>query len=168
MKVLMISGDPKLLEPHTEAHERFLLQCAAVDELRLVVWSPRAPFAVLGALGAVLTTRFDVVTAQDPLWRGLLALVLARLGGAKLQIQVHQNVDALLGINRAIFKAVVKRADAIRAVSETIKAQVERAGARVYVDVLPVFIDLEVLKRAPAADLKKEFPQFGKTVFWIG
>lgn len=168
MRVLMISGDPRIFNPHTEAHERFALQRAEVTELAAYVWSPRRPWAVVPILLAALARHYDVVTAQDPFWRGALGLVAARLGGARLQIQVHGDLRAVRGLRLALLKTVLWHADRIRAVSEKIKEQVERIGARAYVDVLPVFVDLEAVRAAHAADLKHEFPHFGKFMLFIG
>jgi glycosyltransferase involved in cell wall biosynthesis len=164
----MISGDARMLTPGTEAHERFLLQKSQVDELRPIVWGPRAPLALFSVLGAALTRRYDVVTAQDPLWRGLLGLIAARLGGARLQAQLHGDLSYVRGFSQTLLKTVLRHADAVRAVSDAIKAQAEGLGARAFVDVLPVFVDAQAIDAAPAADLKKEFPQFGKTVLFAG
>jgi glycosyltransferase involved in cell wall biosynthesis len=168
MKVLMITGDDRFLVPGTEAHQRFLLQKGQVDELKVVVWSPRHPLALFSILGQALSHRFDVVTAQDPVWRGALALLAARLGGAKLQVQLHGDLRYVRSFSRTLLKIVLWHADAIRAVSEHIRAQAEEVGVRVFVDVLPVFVDAEAIRSAPAADVKKEFPRFGKTVLFAG
>lgn len=168
MRVLMISGDKRILMPGTEAHERYLLQKRQVEELRPIIWGPNAPLALFLILGAALFGRYDVVTAQDPLWRGLLGLVAARLGGARVQVQLHGNLDYVRGISRAVLKIVLRHADAVRAVSDVIKMQAEALGARAFVDVLPVFIDADAVRAAPMADIKKEFPQFGKTVLFVG
>jgi glycosyltransferase involved in cell wall biosynthesis len=164
----MISGDARMLVPGTEAHERYLLQKRQVDELAVAVWSPRRPLALFSVLGRALTRRFDVVTAQDPLWRGLLGLIAARLGGARLQVQLHGDLRHVRGLSRALLRFVLRHADAARAVSDRIREQAEALGARPFIDVLPVFVDAEAIRDAPAADLKKEFPQFGKTVLFAG
>ncbi len=168
MKVLMITGDARMLRPGTEAHRRYLLQKAQVEELKVVIWNPRQPLALFEVLGLALTRRFDVVTTQDPLWRGLLGLVAARLGGAKLQVQLHGDLDYIRGFSHILLQIVLRHTDAVRAVSDRIRAQAEGMGTRVFVDVLPVFIDAAVIDAAPAADIKKEFPQFGKTVLFVG
>lgn len=164
----MITGDKRIFEPGTEAHERFMLQQAQVDELMAVLWSPRRPLALFKVLGLALTRRFNVVTVQDPLWRGLLGLVAARLGGSRLQVQLHGDLRYVSGFSHVLLQIVLWHADAIRAVSETIKAQADALGVRVYIDVLPVFVDADVIRAAPAADVKKEFPRFGKTVLFVG
>src|SRR2546430_1975316 len=121
MKVLMISGDARMFEPGTEAHTRFELQRAQVDELKAVVWGPRNPLAFLSVLGAALTRRFDVVTTQDPLWRGLMGLIATKLGGTRLQVQVHGDLDAVA--QRTLARFVLSHADSVRVVSEKIKTQ---------------------------------------------
>lgn len=168
MNVLMITGDARMQVIGTEAHARYELQQAQVDELCVVVWSPRRPLGLFAVLGQALTRRFDVVTTQDAVWRGLLGLVAARLGGARLQVQLHGDLAYVRGLSRAVLKRVLWHADAVRAVSERVRAQAEALGTRVFVDVLPVFVDTKVIDAAPAADLKKEFPQFGKTVLFAG
>jgi glycosyltransferase involved in cell wall biosynthesis len=164
----MISGDRRLLEPGTEANARLSLQKAQVDELRVFVWGPRNVLGVFGIIIAALFNRFDVVTAQDAQWRGMLGLVAARLGRARLQVQVHGDPRAAGRVGHVLMQVVLWHADAVRAVSEKVKAEVERLGTRVYVDVLPVFVDLEAVAAAHAADFKKEFPRFGKVVLFVG
>ena len=82
MKILMITGD-RSFKP---GHARFELQRRAVEELAVVyrgrgsMW-PKIP-----------QIHFDVVTAQDPFWRGFLAWFLAHRRGARLNIQVHTDL----------------------------------------------------------------------------
>jgi glycosyltransferase involved in cell wall biosynthesis len=168
MKVLMISGDARMFEPGTEANKRYILQKSQVEELKAVVWSPRRPLAFFAVLAQALTRRFDVVTAQDPLWRGMLGWIAARIGGAKFQAQVHGDLSVLNSFNHALAQIVLWHADLVRVVSERIKVQAEAIGTRTFVDVLPVFVDLDAVRATPAADLKKEFPQFGKFVLFVG
>lgn len=168
MKVLMISGDRRMLEQGTEAHERYELQRAQVDELRVMLWGPRNVLGAFGVIAAALSHDFDVVTTQDAAWRGLLGLAAARLGRAKLQVQVHGDLRMVSKIQHMIMQIVLWHADSVRVVSARISAQVEEIGTRGVVHILPVYIDADAIHQAPAADLKKEFPQFGKTVLFIG
>ncbi len=168
MKVLMITGDKRMLEPGTEAHERYLLQKGQVDELRVFVWGPRNVLSAFGILTAALSKDYDVVSTQDALWRGLLGLVVARLAGSTLQVQVHGDLMAVGPVGHMLMQIVLWHADVVRVVSARIKAQVEEVGTRATVHILPVYIDADTIRRAPAADIKKEFPQFGKTVLFVG
>lgn len=141
----MITGDKNF-----SASPRFALQQAQVEKLELVymgkgsVW-PKIPAG-----------EFDVVTAQDPFWRGLFAWRVARRIGAKLNIQVHTSVLNVLG------KFILHRADSIRVVSEKIKKQVEGIGVKVPVYVLPIYIDLSKFKNVVRQ------PHDKKTILWVG
>src|SRR5690348_3856850 len=106
MKVLMISGDARMFVEGTEAHARFVLQKSQVEELRAIVWGPRTPLALFEIFKAALTRRYDVVTTQDPLWRGFVGWIAARVGGAKLQVQVHGDLRALNAFNQALAQVV--------------------------------------------------------------
>ena len=145
MKVLMITGDKNFA-----ASERFALQAAQVEKLEVLymgwghVW-PKIPAGI-----------FDVVTAQDPFWRGLFAWIVARRIGATLNIQVHTSVVTALG------KFILRKADSIRVVSEKIKKQVEGMGITAPIRVLPVYIDVSKFQTiAPQ-------PHDKKTILWIG
>ena len=60
MKVLIITGDKKF----GPGHERYELQRSVVDELAVVYWGRGSYWPKLPK------ERFDVVTTQDPFWRG--------------------------------------------------------------------------------------------------
>ncbi len=153
----MISGDQKLVRAGTSAHERFLLQKNAVEALELVLWPQQfwKPFFVSG--------KFDVVTSQDPFWRGLMALVAARRLGAKLNIQVHADIDAQSLAKHVLSKIVLRHASSVRAVSQKIKMQVERS-TKAPVSVLPIYIDASRF----AAVVHEQHPKFAKTILWVG
>jgi glycosyltransferase involved in cell wall biosynthesis len=89
---------------------------------------------------------FDVVTAQDPFWSGLIALRVARRAGARLNVQVHSDIDAQSWVKRVLAQVVLRRADSIRVVSARIQKQVVRLGAKAHITVLPVYIDIERFK----------------------
>ena len=145
MKVLMITGDKNF-----SASPRFALQASQVEKLDVVymgkgsVW-PKVPAG-----------HFDVVTAQDPFWRGLFAWRVARRIGAKLNIQVHTSVLNVLG------KFILRRADSVRVVSEKIKKQVENLGVKASVRVLPIYIDVSKFRNI----VKQSHDQ--KTILWVG
>jgi glycosyltransferase involved in cell wall biosynthesis len=157
MRVLMISGDQNLARPGTSAHARFLMQQGAVEALELIVW-PRqfwAPFFVSG--------EFDVVTSQDPFWRGLVAWVAAKRLRVKLNIQVHADLDAQSPLKHILSQIVLRHAGSVRAVSLKIKEQVARY-TNAPVSVLPIFIDTTKfvgLKKIP-------HERFKYTIVWIG
>ena len=150
MKVLMITGDGQF----GPGHPRYDLQKSAVDKLAVVYLGRSAPWPKIPA------GRFDVVTAQDPFWRGLFAWVIARRTGAKFNVQVHTSVLTMLG------KFVLRRADSVRVVSEKIKQQVERAGVTAPVHVLPIYIEISKFKTIVRHPSKSDL--LDKTILWIG
>jgi glycosyltransferase involved in cell wall biosynthesis len=105
---------------------------------------------------------FDVVTAQDPFWRGLFAWVVARRLHASLNVQVHADLDGQRVVKRMLAKAVLRHAHSVRVVSEKIKLQMKRLGVRAPITVLPVFVDIaqytSVVRR----------PHTAKNILWLG
>ena len=160
MNILMISGDKNLLIPGSEAHARLELQRNRVDQLDVFVWPQ-----VHSLREIFIPSRknvYDVVTAQDPFWRGLLAWRIARRIGAKLNLQVHTDVSAQPFWRRTLACFLLWRADSVRVVSEKIKEQIEAAGAKAHICVLPVYVDV-----ARFQNLEPE-PHAQKTILWIG
>ena len=126
----MITGD-KSFGP---GHPRFELQKSAVEELAVIYWGR-------GALWPKIPKgQFDVVTVQDPFWRGLFAWVVARRLGVKLNVQVHTDLAVQSLLRRVLAQIVLRHADSVRVVSEKIKNQIH---VRARVSVLPIFIDIE-------------------------
>lgn len=137
MRVLMISGDRNVLIPGTPAYARMELQRGAVERLEVVFWGRGAllaPFRVQG--------QFDVVTVQDPLLRGAFAYRAAKKLEARLNVQVHMDLDALSWWQRVLARWVLQRADSVRVVSQKIKSQAEHMGVKAPIHVLPVFVDV--------------------------
>lgn len=156
MKVLMITGDKNILTPGTRAYERFALQRAAVERLEAVYWGKNATRPVLPE-GA-----FDVVTVQDPFWRGLFALRVARRLGATCNVQVHTDLSKQSFFRRLLARLVLRRADSVRVVSQKLAGQVARFGVRVPIRVLPVYADLARFRALV------RHPHETPTVLWIG
>lgn len=132
MKVLVITGDRSFKPGHT----RYDLQRSVVDDLAVVYWGRGS------LLPKLPPGHCDVVTAQDPFWRGLFAFVVAKRLSAGLNVQIHADLEGQSLIKRLLAKWVLRRAHSIRAVSEKIKLQVERVGVRAPIAVLPVFVDI--------------------------
>ncbi len=153
MKVLMITGDRKM----KAGHPRFDLQRAQVKDLVSVFWGRGALFAPFRTAGA-----FDVVTVQDPFWRGLVAWFVARRKGAKFNVQVHTDLSVQNTIRHVLAQVVLRRADSVRVVSEKIKQQVVAMGVRAHVTVLPVFVDVERFRTI------ERKPHETKKILWLG
>lgn len=158
----MISGDRHLLDPHSPAGQRLALQRAQVEQLDVAVW-PQV-HSLRHIFGLAQRNRYDVITAQDPLWRGHLAHHLVQLFGRRLDIQVHADLASYSRIKRFFAAFHLRRAESIRVVSERIKKQVEALGVKAPITVLPIFIDL-----APFRNLTHTtHPLFKKTILWVG
>lgn len=160
MKVLMISGDKNMLVHGTEAYGRLELQCEQVDQLDVFVWPQVHSWHDIWV--ATKTNAYDVITAQDPFWRGLLAWKIARMMGSKLNVQVHTDLAAQSLMRSVLARFILRRADSVRAVSEKIKKQIEQMNVRAQVRVLPIFVDTERLKKLTPQ------PHAQKTILWIG
>jgi glycosyltransferase involved in cell wall biosynthesis len=157
MNVLMITGDANMLREGTDAHARLLLQQAQVENLRVVFWGRGSLFALFK-----IRNHFDVVTVQDPFWRGLVGWVVAHHLGAKINVQVHTDLEAQNLFRRTLAEFVLRRAGSIRVVSEKIKAQVQKMNAKALIHVLPIFVDLERFRSLV------QRPHDQKTILWIG
>lgn len=148
----MITGDRSF----GPGHSRFELQKEAVEALEVLfvgrgsMW-PRLP------AGA-----FDVVTTQDPFWRGLFGWYAARRTKAKLNVQVHTDLAVQPFIKHVLGQIVLRHADSVRVVSEKIKQQVVAHAAHAKVFMLPVFVELDTFKKVVRE--AHDTP----TVLWLG
>lgn len=143
--------------PGTFAYERFMLQKSQVDTLDMLLWPQGGilkPFFIRG--------RYDVVTSQDPFWRGLVAWLVARRLGARLNVQVHADLAAQSFVKHVLSQIILRHADSVRVVSESIKKQVEHIGTKASISVLPIFVDVDKFRKAVHK------PHEQKTIFWIG
>lgn len=152
MRVLIITGDRRF----GPGHERYELQRGAVERLEVVHWGreslvPRLPQGP-----------FDVVTAQDPFYRGLFGWYAARRLGARLNVQVHADLSAQRAMKRAVARFVLRHADSVRVVSPRVKEQVLRLAPGAAVTVLPVFVGLERFRGLVPQ------PHSQKTILWTG
>ncbi len=152
MKVLVITGD-RSFKP---GHPRYDLQASVVEKLSVVYWGRGSFWPPLPE------GQYDVVTAQDPFWRGLFAWMVAKRIGASFNVQVHADLSGQSFAKKFVSKVVLRHADSVRAVSEKIKLQVERVGVRAPIAVLPVFVDIaqytSVVRR----------PHTAKNILWLG
>jgi glycosyltransferase involved in cell wall biosynthesis len=160
MNVLMISGDKNILCEGSGTHARFLLQRGQVERLDVFVWPQVHSQSAI--YRAAKKTAYDVVTAQDPFWRGFLAWRIARKTGAKLNLQVHTDLSSAGLLRRTLSALLLRHADSVRVVSDAIAKQVRSLGITVPVHVLPIFVDVEQFRRlAPSAHGRT-------TILWIG
>lgn len=156
----MISGDKNLLVQGSEAHARLGLQRSQVDQLDVFVWPHMHTMREI--CRAAKKNHHDVVTAQDPFWRGLLAWRVARRTGAKLNLQVHTDLSAQPFLRRSLASFLLLRADSVRVVSEKIREQVQAMGVTAPIHVLPVYVDVSRFKNLVSK------PHAQKMILWIG
>ena len=162
MNVFMVSGDPSILKEGSVARTRLRLQEQQVDRLDVFVWPQMHTMREI--LRAAHVTHVDVVTAQDPFWRGLVAWVVARRCGARLNLQVHTDLTAQSFLRRALARFLLARADSIRVVSERLKDVLASWHINVPITVLPIFVDLTQFAGLPHTP----HPHFAKTILWVG
>lgn len=113
----------------------------------------------------------DLVTAQDPFESGLAAFLISRYVGAPLHLQIHTDFlspyffqeSFINKIRFYLARFLIKRARAVRVVSERIKQSIVRSGLKdsTSIKVLPIFVDIEKIKSSPIKnDLHSKYTQF--------
>ncbi|MEK7509170.1 MAG: glycosyltransferase [Patescibacteria group bacterium] len=200
MRVLAIGSDRTVFQPNSQSPQRQIAYSAQFDALDIIVFSLLAhkcapttlatgvhvhPTASRSRVWYVFDAirvarrlpRPDVVTAQDPFEAGLAALLIARLRGAPLHVQIHTDFLASAFVrssflNRVrVFLAgiVLRRARRIRVVSNRIKDSLQATSYKLQapITVLPIFVDREKFRTARAGSLMNEFVQFRKKVVVI-
>ncbi|MEK7604864.1 MAG: glycosyltransferase [Patescibacteria group bacterium] len=156
----MISGDQKLLREGSEEHARLQLQRSRVERLDVFVWPHVHSVVEIGR--AARAHHYDVITTQDPFWRGLLGLTLSWLTRARLNVQVHADIAGQSVIKRVLARIVLRQADSVRVVSEKLKRQVLHIVPNVTVTLLPLYIDISKFSSIYRR------PHSGKNVLWMG
>lgn len=163
MKLLVIGPNQSNQAQSPEGQARQALQAAQVEGY--AVLTPKAGESKVTALlrmwRQAALEDFDTVSAQDPFFVGVLAWRIARRARARLQVQVHADLEAQSLLRRMLARFVLHRADSVRVVSERIKKQVGECGVRVPIAVLPLYVDLEPYRRVARA------PTPG-LMLWIG
>jgi glycosyltransferase involved in cell wall biosynthesis len=160
MKVLVVSGDRHVLSYESAAAARLRMQRSAVDALTVFVWPHVHSWWYIWR--EALRGGYDVITAQDPFYRGMFAWKLTWFTHASLNIQVHTDLDSQSLWRRAIAHFVLRRASSVRAVSKHVAAQVRATGTKAHIHVLPIFLDIERFRALPRR------PHEGHMLLWIG
>lgn len=184
MKVLMISRDEKVLERGSVPYRRMQEYRTLFDDLKIVImrgniFSFLMAFAIAGRIAKDMN-KSDWVTSQDPFEAGIVALVISKVFGLKLQLQLHTDVfdphfkrHSIMNKFRVFLaKALLPHADSVRVVSERIKHSLteHRILNTEYskVHVLPIFVDINQIKSQPIKfDLRERFPEFEKIIIIV-
>ncbi|OGF80703.1 hypothetical protein A2930_01895 [Candidatus Giovannonibacteria bacterium RIFCSPLOWO2_01_FULL_45_34] len=169
--VLMISGDPGVLDPESAVAKRMEEYRRAFGGLDILICRGNIFNYIYGffrGLKIMRRKKPDVITAQSP-EHAALAWVFSKIYGVPWQMQIHTDIfsphfikhSVLNKIRVFLIKFLLPRADGIRVVSEKIKESIadydkSLAGR---VAVLPVFVDIEkIRKTAVKIDLHKKYP----------
>jgi len=152
MRVLIITGDTTFVP----GHPRYDLQKQYVDELDVVYWGgghiwPKVP-----------KKPYDVLSTQDPFWRGLFGLLISRIRKVPLNVQVHADVSGQSVVKKLLARFVLRQAVSVRVVSQKIKEQVQAFGVTAPITILPVFIDAGSFTSV----IRKSHT--GKKILWVG
>lgn len=162
MKLLVIGPRQSKQAQSPEGRLRQALQAQTVE--RYVVYTPHAgESSVQAAIRILRETKredFDMVSAQDPFFVGLLAWRVARRARARLNVQVHADLDAQGALRHVLAQLVLRHADSVRVVSHKIQTQVQRLGVRAPIVVLPLYVDL--------GRYKAVVRQPERMVLWVG
>src|SRR3989344_2387141 len=193
MRVLVLSTDWNAFNETSAVTKRLRMQARTVERMDVLV--PHGPLQlvqisgnasvrgfglgrVLGSLRTIAAgwriSRPDVVSAQDPFLTGLLAWCIAWMRGSKLHLQVHTDLfdpyfsSSSLGNRLKVLLArfLLSRADGVRVVSQRIADSLVARGIKTP-SVLPVFVDLENLKKAEPLDKRARYPQVKKLVLVV-
>src|SRR3990167_9518682 len=194
MRVLVLSTDWNAFNETSAVTKRLRMEARTVERMDVLV--PHGPkqlvqisgnasvrgFGVGRILGSLRTIaagwrlqRPDVVSAQDPFFTGLIAWIIAWMRGSKLHLQVHTDLfdpyfsSSSLGNRLKVLLArfLLSRADGVRVVSKRIADSLAARGIKAPVTVLPVFVDLENLKKAEPLDRRSRYPHFKKLVLVV-
>ncbi|PIT89214.1 MAG: hypothetical protein COU27_01515 [Candidatus Levybacteria bacterium CG10_big_fil_rev_8_21_14_0_10_36_7] len=158
MKILMITGDKNLFIAGTPPNNRLEIQKRYVDIVP-VFWGRGSLFDAFKEEG-----NFDVITVQDPFWRGLVGLFVSIYKKTRFNVQVHTDLISQNLARRIISWIVLRNADSVRVVSAKLKTQIEKLGVKAPIKILPIFLDIKHFKSfSRNENLKEE-----KTVLWIG
>lgn len=150
MKVIILGTDKSILDENSDLSKRLQAYRALVDRLTVVV--PESKSKVLSLVKMFLRAgeiikkdHYDVISVQDPYHIALVGLVLAKIYGVGLNVQVH-GWEKFYGIRKFIAKYVLPRADSVRAVSRRIEKElVEKFGVESgKITTVPIFTDLRI------------------------
>ena len=194
MRVLVLSTDWNAFNETSAVTKRLRMQARTVERMDVIV--PHGPlelvqisgnasvrgFGMGRIFGSIRTIaagwrlqRPDVVSAQDPFLTGLIAWIIAGMRGSNLHLQVHTDLfDPYFGglslgnrLKVLLARFLLSRADSIRVVSKRIADSLAVRGIKAPVTVLPVFVDLENLKKAEPLDRRARYPHFKKIVLVV-
>ncbi|KKT29487.1 MAG: Glycosyl transferase group 1 [Candidatus Giovannonibacteria bacterium GW2011_GWB1_46_20] len=169
MRVLMISGDPGVLDPKSETGKRTEEYRQVFGTLDVLLCYGNIFRFISGFFRGLklMRRRYDIITAQG-VEHSLLAWIFSKLFYMPWQMQIHADIFSPYFVRSSasnkmrvlLAKFLIPRADCIRVVSERIKSSLTAYGVRhTAINVLPIFVDTEKIRTAPIkTDLHKKYP----------
>ncbi|NBV76650.1 glycosyltransferase [bacterium] len=190
LRVLSIGTDRTLFDKESAVRVRQRAFAARFDAFIIIVFSTaRHPEVTEGSLKIMSTNSLmpltygfgalrraaaidaDIVTAQDPFETGLVAWCIAWSKRIPLHVQVHTDPFSssfkrhsfINRIRTIIARFVLKRASAVRVVSERVAESVERY-TQAPMSVLPLYTDIARFESLP----RLKHPRFKIALLFIG
>ncbi|MDO8523146.1 MAG: glycosyltransferase, partial [bacterium] len=171
MKVLMISGDPGVLDPKSSVAKRMEEYRQAFGELDILLCRGNIFNFIYGffrGLKIIWHKKPDAITAQSP-EHAVFAWIFSKIYRIPWQMQIHTDILNPYFAKQSLFnwirvrlaKFLLPRANGIRVVSERIKKSLVNYKNLLSdrIAVLPVFVDIEKIKKTPVKiDLHKKYP----------
>lgn len=175
MKLLMISNDKKILDPHSAVAKRQIEYAKNYEEVHILirgkkqelhlgsnVWVYCRPWRYNLARFLIEKKGITHVTCQDPFENGLIGVLLKKRHTIHLELQVHTDIGSPYfqreniknRIRTYLAKYTLSYADNVRVVSERIKEYVSKYTNKI--EVRPIHVDVEKIKNAPAIPHEKK------------
>ncbi len=144
----MISRDPDAVRPGSQTAKRIAGYAAMGAEVTVVLFASLPRFLPVLWRGLTTVRRGWIVTAQDPFESGKLAWIIARLRGAKLELQVHGDFFnpawAAEAWHRPLRLALARfrlsNADGVRAVSKRVARSLQDIVPADRITIIPVAV----------------------------
>ena len=168
MKVLSLGLDSSIVDKQSDLARRVLDYGALTEKYIVIIpaakneqidLSDKVEIFTVGGCGKFLKLfriynlakkilrqeKFDVISVQDIYYLALAAVILAQKNKIGLEFQVH-GWEKFYGLRRVLAGFVLRRANAIRAVSQRLKKQlVEKFNlAEEKITVVPIFTDINI------------------------
>ena len=173
MKVLMISGDPAVLDSDSPVRKRIEEYRNILGELDILLCLGGVKNLIMGFFSGYAMARhknFDIITAQGP-EHWFLAWIFSKIFQIPWQAQIHTDIFSHYfweeswknKLRVLLAKFLLPRADGIRVVSERIKNSLvaSRQSLVAKISVLPIFIDVKKIQSAKVkVDLHQKYPEY--------
>lgn len=156
VRVFMISRDPDAVRSGSPTAKRIAAYAAQGADVTLAFASPSRFLSTLWR-GFVTVRRGWVVTSQDPFEAGKLAWMIARVRGAKFELQMHGDflnpawaAEAWHRPYRLMLaRFLLRRADGVRAVSKRVARSLQGIVPTDRISIIPVAIQPVTLDTTP-------------------